>query len=68
MVSERVILDHFWGLGKGHLWEFGLPEAGPDLGSCREPKSSDSSREALANSRSLHRLVQLLHELLPHTP
>ena len=23
LVSERLILDHFRGLGKRHLWEFG---------------------------------------------
>ena len=68
MVSERVILDHFWGLGNGHLWEFGLPEAGPDLGRCSQAKSSDSATELLENLRSLAGLLQLLHELLPHTP
>ena len=65
MVSERVILDHFGGLGKGHLWEFGLPEAGPDLGNSPTPQNSDSATELLANSRPCQRLLQ---ELLPHTP
>ena len=37
MVSERVVLGNFWGLGKVHLWEFGLPEAGPDLGRWSDP-------------------------------
>ena len=65
MDSERVILDHFWGLGNGHLWEFGLPEPGPDLGKWRTPQSSDSSTELLANSGTL---MPVLQELLPHTP
>ena len=68
MVSERDILDHFGGLGNGHLWEFGLPEAGPDLGKQRTPKSNDYSREILANSGTRSRMCTVLHELLPHTP
>ena len=51
LVSERVILGHFRGLGKGYLSEFGLLEPGPDLRYSR-PKSSYSSRELLANSKA----------------
>ena len=65
MVSERVVLGNFGGLGNGHLWEFGLPEAGPDLGKFSKVKSSDYSREILANSGTLNPVLQ---ELLPHTP
>ena len=65
MDSERIIFDHFWGLGNGHLWEFGLPEAGPDLGNLLTPQIGHSSTELLANSRPWQRLLQ---ELLPHTP
>ena len=65
MVSEREILNHFGGLGNGHLWEFGLPEAGPDLGGLSQPKNNDSNKELLANSRAWS---QMGHELLPHTP
>ena len=65
MVSERVVLGHFWGLGNGHLWELGLPEAGPALGNQLAPQIGHYSTELLANSGTLSTVLQ---ELLPHTP
>ena len=67
-VSESVFLGNFRGLGIGHLQKFGLPETGPDLGSWREPKSSDSSSELLANSRILGPLAQAAGRAPPPHP
>ena len=50
-----------WEARMGHLWESPIWEV-------KGTKSGHSSRELLENLGTLRHLLQLLHELLPHTP